>query len=453
MAREAAPLVPLAEPAGGTLSWIEAGFILFAFASPSAIMAVPYTIAMSGFLAGGLIILVITAASMFGSLLLLEVKLRHPHCRTFSDMGGVVMGSPGRVWGNLIQLGNFLLFLPCALTFCGEALSGIGHGIAGLDCTTYYMFVVAGICFLSMQARTLSNTRLMSMLSFVCVIVMSTCMIYAAFKFNISNKVDAYYFGNPEPDAALSFVKFCGGCTICSWAYVPAFLTVELSTCMKHPGDMRYAIIASGVLNIVCFLVVGINVVSQWGYGVGEIIGITAGVTAWTAGTSLNNVFNTFQLIGNFNSYALDSVPLGRFCQQTWDKDFADTWKMQDILRYALSTLPAFSFGVIAATFAPSVNTLLDFTTALTVPMVTQIYPAVLYSKMLSADAANSCQPPECSERSTKTIPKLGVAAVLLIGIVNMVFCSVKAVGFLAVESLRPPMSIGCEGWAIYNGR
>merc|ERR1719313_1409863 len=167
-------------------------------------------------------------------------------------------------------------------------------------------------------------------------------MIVAAFNYEKDVKVPAQAFGNPEKQTALALVRAAGGFTINAWAFVPAFLTVELSTCMDDPKDFQKSLVLSGVLNVFIFIVVGVTVVARWGYDVGEVIGITAGVAAWAPGAGINTAFNAFQLIGNFISYMLDSVPLGRFCQKTWAPDFEDTWSPSDIFRYLGYTLPTF---------------------------------------------------------------------------------------------------------------
>ena len=79
-----------------------------------------------------MICLVLTSASIAGALMLLEVKLTFPHCKTFGELGGAVLGKPGAIWGNVVQLGNFCLFLPCALKFNAIALKGIGKAFQAL---------------------------------------------------------------------------------------------------------------------------------------------------------------------------------------------------------------------------------------------------------------------------------------------------------------------------------
>jgi len=436
------------------MGWVQAGVIVYAFAAPSAVMAVPYAIAMAGFIGGVLICLIITAASIAGAMMLLEVKLRFPQCHTFGELGEQVLGRPGKIWGNIIQLGNFCLFMPCALQFCALALEGIGKGIPGFDgCSDYYVFAIAGVCLLTTQVRTFANTQILSFLSAFCVLSMGVTMIVAAFKYDKDDKQPAQLFGNPDSDPTISLIKAAGGFTINAWAFVPAFISVELSTCMANPKDFSKSLMLSGFLNITMFVIVGVTVVWRWGYNVGEVIGITA-VAAWTPGFGINTAFNTFQLVGNFISYMLDSVPLGRFCQKTWAPDFADTWSPADILRYLGYTMPAFLFAVLLSVAVPSVNTLLDFTTALTTPWVTQIYPAVIYWKLRRRGASyrefhDGVEDKEHQEM--KLFEMLTVGLVFLVGCASFAICSAKAIGYIAFAELRPPLQIGCSGWVIWQ--
>jgi amino acid permease len=80
-------------------------------------MTMPYLIGMAGYLGGLLICLVVTGAAVGGSTMLLRIKLRHPSCGSFGDLGMAVLGRPGQVWGNVIQIGSFCMILPCALQF------------------------------------------------------------------------------------------------------------------------------------------------------------------------------------------------------------------------------------------------------------------------------------------------------------------------------------------------
>lgn len=441
------------------MSWKEAALILYTFAAPSAVMAVPYAIGMAGFLGGLLICLVITSASVGGGIMLLHVRLLHPTCHTFGDLGKVVLGRPGQVWGNAIQIGNFCLFLPCALQFCALALRGIVKGIPGFGkCNDYYVFTIALICLLTTQVRKLTNTTVLTYLSLICVLSMGLCMIVAAFTYDNPAKVSAQIFGNPESDRITSFIRAAGGFTINAWGYVPAFLTVELVTCMDDPPSFSKSLWLSGAMNVAVTTVVGFTVVARWGYNVGEVITITDGVTAWHPGSTINTLFNTFQLLSNFVSYMLDSVPLGRFCQKAWAPAFRDSWSASDVMRYLGYTLPTFVFALSLSIFVPSVNTLLDFTTAFTTPMVTQIYPAVLYWKvfcrqeapLLDGEQQQGTYCDQSSRTNVRAAQKCAVVAVFLVGYMSFLVCFFKAVGYITMPALRPPMQIGCDSWQIY---
>jgi len=256
-----------------------------------------------------------------------------------------------------------------------------------------------------------------------------------------------------------------GGVTICAWAYVPAFLTVELSSCMARPQAMCKSVALSGVLNIIMFLVVGQVVVRRWGYDVGEVIGITPVWLSQKPGNLVATCFNIFQLMGNFVSYMLDSVPLGRWCQKALAPRFADTWSARDVLFYLACTLPTFIVGFALSVFVPSVNILLDFTTALTTPWVTQIYPAVLYWRFMRSSSrrrflldGNALSAP--AEEEVQTTPMSGksrhlelllVTFVFTVGCANFACCLASAVGKLVIPELRPPLQIGCGQWLIWR--
>ncbi|CAE7390054.1 PRMT7 [Symbiodinium sp. CCMP2456] len=459
-AMDSAPDYAGEEVPGTLMTWRQAGILIFTFAAPSAVMAVPFAIANAGFIGGIVICMVITGASIAGANMLLQIKLCYPDCETFGDLGFKVFGRPGEVFGNLnlgpkvvqkprIQLGNFCLFMPCALRFCGDALQGIGSiGPLG-SCSDYYVWLVALFCLLTTQVRRLSNANIFAQISLVCTFGMIGCMLAAVFLYDIDDKISARLVGNPETDLNMMAVRLASGCTISAWSYVPAFLAVELSACMETPKDFKKSLVFAGGLNVLVFSIVGSIVVARWGYEVGEVISITGGVGAWVPGTALNTIFSCFKLGGNFVSYMLDTVPLCRFCQRSWAPSFKDTWSVSDVMRYLGYTLPTFILALILATFIPSIGTLLDFVTALTTPWVTQIYPALLYWRFLRDSDDRDAKSGKSSQASRSMMQEKAVGLfVLLVGYVSFVMCSVKAVGYLAIEDLRPNFQIGCSGWA-----
>ena len=230
--------------------------------------------------------------------------------KTFGDLGLEVIGRPAQIWGNVIQLGNFCLFMPCALRFCALSLYSITEIGALGNCIDYYVWLIAGICLLTTQVRSFDNVQGFTVISFLCVIGMIITMVVGAFQYEHVPRIPAQWIGNPEPEAGLKIVRLASGFTIGAWAFIPAFLTVELSTCMRHPAEFKKSLLMAGSLNVMLFVVVGTTVVARWGYNVGEVIAITTGVGAFARGNVINTLFNAFQLGGNFVSYMLDSVPL-----------------------------------------------------------------------------------------------------------------------------------------------
>lgn len=152
-----------------------------------------------------------------------------------------------------------------------------------------------------------------------------------------------------------------------------------------------------------------------------------------------------FALTGNFVSYMLDSVPLGKFCQVAWAPGFKNTWSAGDIIRYAGYTLPSFLFGVLMAIFFPSLDFLIDLVTFLTTPWVTMVYPAALYLRVFSAgDPLSSVEPPlPMSPRA-----RACVIGVLCLGLVGFAITFYAGVGNF-VQTGTDDWQIGCEGWEI----
>lgn len=445
----------------GGLSWVSAGFTLFAFAAPSAVQSAPYFIGYSGLLGGTLFVIANTLAAVAGSWMLLQVKLQYPSAHSFGELGFKVFGRAGQIVGNLIQIGNFVIFLPCALLFTAEALEGIWKPWPapftqsnGAPCWDYYILIIALVCYATTQVRTLSNTAIFSAISVFSVLVIATTQLVALGLYDVSDKKDALWFGNPDPEHAS--VLFTRGASIAVFGYVPSFLTAELASCMENPRDMTKSLWLSGALNLIMMLGVGVPVVLTWGYNMGYVAPLTgqfagkgtANVDAWDAGNLTTALLNTFVLIGNFVSYMLDSVPLGRFCQRCWAPHFKDTWKCGDILRYAGFTLPTFLIGFLLSFFFPSLDFLVNCLTFLTTPWVTMIYPAALYWKVFHAGD------PSLLDTRSKVLDamsgsmKLGVSLVAVMGFVGVALSATAAIGLLVVDGTAD-WQIGCEGWYI----
>jgi len=417
---------------------------------------------MGGFLGGTLFVLVNTFCAVVGAWMLLQVKLQFPSAHSFGELGYKVYGKPGQVIGNLIQLGNFVLFLPCALLFTAQALQGIGKPWGspftmtnGAPCWDYYILIIALICYLTTQARVLSNTAIFSAISVCSVLIIGITELTAAFTYDVEDKIPAQWFGSPDsyPEGGHWNVFFSRGASIAVFGYVPSFLTCELASCMRDPKQMTKSICLSGVLNIVMMLGVGIPVVARWGYNQGYVAPLTgqfagkgtAMTSAYDAGNATTTVLNTFVLIGNFVSYMLDSVPLGRYCQRSWAPSFKDTWSISDVMRYASYTFPTFFIGLCLAFFFPSLDLLVNCLTFLTTPWVTMVYPAALYWKVFRAGDPGLLDAPKHAMVGGM---KLTVMVVVLMGLVGFAISLAAALGMLAIDGTSD-WQIGCEGWFI----
>merc|ERR1719238_2653683 len=129
--------------------------------------------------------------------MLLQVKLQFPSAHSFGDLGFKIYGKTGQFIGNLIQIGNFVLFLPCALLFTAQSLQGIGlptmwpsafNPPNSAPCWDYYIAIIALVCYLTTQLRTLSNTAIFSAISVCSVLIIAITQLVAISKYPVVGK-------------------------------------------------------------------------------------------------------------------------------------------------------------------------------------------------------------------------------------------------------------------------
>lgn len=145
-----------------------------------------------------------------------------------------------------------------------------------------------------------------------------------------------------------SVVSLLLGLTTFSWSYVPAFLTIELSSAMARPQrDFPKSLLLSASLAVLLFLLVGVPVVHRWGWDVQDPLYLTP---CWPAHRPASRAMQACILAANLVAYALDSVPLARYCQTRWLPGLrVDDWSVRAVLLYALCSLPSFGFGLLAS--------------------------------------------------------------------------------------------------------
>jgi amino acid permease len=359
------------------LHWIECGVIIFAFAAPAACMGVPFAIGSNGLVLGSLICLITTVASMCGAMMLFEVCQQYPDAQQLSDLGLAVFGRKGQIAVGILQLGNFLLFLPIALLTCADGLQALWTGMGkGIE---MYILVVAGVCHLTTQFRDLGNTAPLAYFSIIGVWVIGVLLVIFVCKHENPEKQIAVYFGNPQIDTRAGLYNCFLGLTTAAWGYVPSFLTTELVSSMTCPSHFKRAVILSGVLNIIFYIGLGVTVTLRWGSNLPDPVNISK---VWLAHADdpLARIMALLLLIVNIISYSLDSIPLVRNFQRIWFPNFRDDCSPFSTLVYFGISLPSFGFALLLALTMDNLFLMLAWGTCLTVPAVTQIVPSVLYA-------------------------------------------------------------------------
>jgi amino acid permease len=159
-----------------------AGLILFSFTAPGALVSVPFAVGTTGYVLSLLILSLFTAATIVGCLMLLEIYQCNPYCQNLPELGAVALGSVrGRQLAATVQLSNFVGFLPVSLTINALALQGTLGVAPEHSCLDYYILGISVLCLLSTQARALSNTQALSLLSLTAILAAGAIQLGVAF--------------------------------------------------------------------------------------------------------------------------------------------------------------------------------------------------------------------------------------------------------------------------------
>ena len=431
----------------GSLSWVSAGLIIFGFAAPSAVMGVGFSVASSGTLIGPLLNVIITVASAFGALFLLEMVLEESRSNSplhsFGDICGMAGTGPigrqrWRLVGMVVQYTNFVLFLPVALMLVALAVQGVIDPTFSV-CSDYFVFGVAAVCLLATQARTLNNTAVFAFASLAAVVVVIALQCYVLAEFENPNSIPVRLIGNGLLPQQTSLFTLALAVTTSAWAYVPAYLIAELHENCAKPSLLRQSIWLAAALNVALFAGLGVFSAVMWGGNLQDPITLVA---AWPGTAVSSRVLNAFLAIANIVSYALDSIPLVRACQRSWAPKFNNDWSFKSILQYLLISLPTFGAAVVLSVAVPNLFVLLAWVSFLSVPLATQIVPSLVFYLWKSRQ-----------EKGMTLRDKILVGFVLIVGIASLIICGIAAVGKSLVSEIRGPSQIGCAGWLLYKSK
>ena len=221
--------------------------------------SVANSIGTQGIALGIVTAILITSSSLIGALLLLRLWLLAPESkkpRVFGDFGNVGGGKYLSRVGTAIQFVNFILFMPVAIDLVADCLRGVG---LSTSCSGLYTLVSAGLCLCLTQVRSLPNASFaayVTALIILCVVIIQLVEVFQN-PVELDEDSSAHWFGNGEKDTQISVVRGTLGATACIWAYVPSFLTAELTSVMDKPKDMRKSLYLSAGLNALTFVLVG----------------------------------------------------------------------------------------------------------------------------------------------------------------------------------------------------
>ncbi|KAJ8600566.1 hypothetical protein CTAYLR_008166 [Chrysophaeum taylorii] len=397
------------------------------------------------------------------------------------ELGAMILGPWGRIWGRLIQQGNFVLYMPVALLICAQAFQGYLEP-SGETCVDYVILGVSTVCLLLTQFRGLGGraAAILSWISLACVAVVVALLVVVVDETDADGR-SSRKFGNSEMFSSRfvkrqrGFAKICLGASTTAWAFVPTFLSVELSRALEKPReDFAKALWLSAGLNIGVYVGVGVYVVRKWGWDVTDPLMTTEDL--WPARSNKSRALYFFWFVATAISYAFTSLALTAACQKRWRPDFdvAD-WSLRGCATWFFLGLPGFLVALVLALVVPSLFAMLAVTTALTVPWVNHVYPAILYYKFskqrrapkqddafsyrdlsVSSVALDDRRPDDDYKNKRNPIiaavrPNVLAAVVFTVGVIVFGACAYGASLKLADHQLRGAVEIGCPAWYLFE--
>lgn len=504
----------------GVLGWVAAATCLYAFAMSSGVVGVGYAMGAQGIVFGAALAAILVAATVIGSKMLTSIWLHQKAHRptklmqsvpsvTLAQIGIASLGETGGIFCVMGQYGNLFLYMPIAMTLCADALRDIFPHM--FSCEMYYVFVCGGICLLSTQARTMGNTAVISATATVFIFVIAAIQIFVSYDSSNPDKQPvSLFFGNDEPKDTNRIVRGTLGASMALWSYAPAFVLTEVLNDMSEPRDMHRALSWSGGAVVATIVIVGSLVSWNWGWQLQNPIMITGVWEQKVSGSGPAVVSSVLLFICSVVSYALDTIPLAQACMRSWNASFYERyarsalaagdgssnnegsevgggssdnnnnnngnsntssrknqWSAQAIFENFLVTLPPWFVALIVAVFVPNLFDLLAFVTALTVPIMCQIYPSVCFYYYFIANRAGAGterggaeqvdrkrDPAEVigipqAPRSVTRMEKVQCLCCFVIGVGGFCFCMVGAIGQVLSPELRGETQIGCASWGL----
>eukprot|EP01062_Namystynia_karyoxenos_P082732 TRINITY_DN9383_c0_g1_i1.p1 TRINITY_DN9383_c0_g1~~TRINITY_DN9383_c0_g1_i1.p1 ORF type:complete len:710 (+),score=155.06 TRINITY_DN9383_c0_g1_i1:76-2130(+) len=378
----------------GHISWVRAAFVFYAFAMPTGVTSAANMVGAVGWAAAVPLLVGLTGASFAGSWMLAQVAAdgQPGSCQTFGDVGYRVFGAIGRMWGNSLQFGNFVLLLPITQVMCAEALRGAAPLLfaPGPSATVKYATAASLACLATTQLRSVASAGSLCGISATAIAAIAALQVYVSAQCPVPRGAAATAlalqplqpFGNPELPAPGGTVALLLGVTSCAWCYIPAFLTAELQSVLRRPGDVSKALALSMALCCATMLAVGYSVTACWGWRVANPVMATPLWAATLSGGAVNRLLCLLLFLANLVAYCVDSVCLSRACARWWlGRSFPiDASGIGPSCRYFVSSLPLWLFAAGVALLLPQLFTVIALATFLTVPTATQLYPAACYA-------------------------------------------------------------------------
>jgi len=313
-------------------------------------LLIPYAYAQLGVALGPIVQVAIQGMGLLVALGLVEATIV-TGASTTGELGETIGGAWGRLLMEASQVGNNLLWLPCAIVLMVDSGQVVlaGTWVSRCNIRLALPFMLLGFVLVQV-GRTYANQHMATVAGVSCVliIVQSACIIGLALTSDVGYTNVAYSLFLPSTS---TWYDIANGVSCLLYSFAPCFVIVEIVNAMEKPSDAKMAVILAWVFSSSLYFVIGVSVVLAWGGGVEEPITDNMGT-----GT-LAVVAATITILSTAYDYVISATVVNRLILQFTKSDCDPTdnsWATA--IEFASATLPVAIATALIVSFVPQLD-------------------------------------------------------------------------------------------------
>ncbi|KAK4549617.1 hypothetical protein LTR36_004918 [Oleoguttula mirabilis] len=233
------------------IHWFQAGAVMTAETVSLGILSLPHALATVGYVAGIILIIGIGLLATYTGYVIYQLKLRHPHVRSFDQGLGMIFGKPGLWIGKVLQTLLLIFIMGAHINIFSIMMNTLtNHGV----CTVVFMAIGTVVSFVVSMPRTWKSTSTVSIASCISI---ATATVIAMVAIGIEKRGVGNTFA-VVPAELTSFSRGAMAVSNIVLAYNSQIAFPSIIEEMKEARDFPKALAMLQTLTITIYIVVAV---------------------------------------------------------------------------------------------------------------------------------------------------------------------------------------------------